>query len=195
MDVHVTHDIALGASERAALAKAPGTLVQNPSQALVEAVALGEGIAFVDDQGQDGPVQYPLFVYFVFPEREVDEFRKAAPSVYCEGYFEPFQLAQCFESTDFFLQVPNGPTVQVKDERFTVDQIAEMFTFLDSSNLESSAGFEIRSHGVHSVLYNTRVDLYHLIGRTEADEYFSVKLRKTANSEAAVFEISDWKCK
>jgi hypothetical protein len=70
-----------------------------------------------------------------------------------------------------------------------------MLAFVDAAKLETPSGSQIAARDVHNVLYNTNVGLYHIIGITPDDEYFSINLRPIEKEGAATFEISDWSCR
>ncbi len=189
------YDIELSEREKAELTEIPGSLVRSASELLLTSIEAGEGDAWLVDQRDDPRNQYPLMMIVNYPIITVNEYRTLEPKVVCEGSYDPVVWDHCFESSDTYLNFPGYNQIHIDHESITFESAGDMFAFVDGAELESPTGAEISSQGVHNLLFNSRVGLYHLIGDTPNNEYFSISLRPTHSLDGAKYEISDWSCR
>ncbi len=189
------YDIELSEQEKAELTETQVSLVRNASELLLTSIKAGEGDAWLMDQRDDARYQYPLKMRVNYPIITVNEYRTFKPGVVCEGFYDPVIWDYCLESSGTFLKIPGYNRIHINHESITFESVGDMFAFLDGSELESPTGADISSQGVHNLLFNSRVGLYHLIGDTRNNEYFSIKLRPIENHDGAKYEISDLSCR
>ena len=189
------YDIELSDQEKEELREAPARLVRNPSGPLLKAINDNTGEAWLVDQRGDPRSEYPLCVTIVYPTIAVNDHRTVRPSVACEGTYNPVVWDYCFESSDTYLDIPGHGQIHVGHASITVESAQAMLAFVDAAKIETPAGSSIVSRDVHNILYNSNVGLYHVIGDTPDDEYFSIKLRPIGEFGAMKFEISDWSCR
>lgn len=130
-----------------------------------------------------------------YPIITVNEYRTFRSGVVCEGSYDPVVWDHCLDSSDSFLKMPGYNQIHINHESITFESVGNMYAFLDAAELESPIGADISSQGVHNLLFNSRVGLYHLIGHTRNSEYFSINLRPIENHDGAKYEISDWSCR
>ena len=129
-----------------------------------------------------------------YPIITVNEYRTFQPGLVCQGSYNPVVWIYCFESSDTSLNIPGYDQININHESITFESVGDMFAFVDGAELESPTGAHISSQGVSNLLFNSRVGLYHLIGGTLNNEYFSINLRPIENQDGAKYEISDWSC-
>lgn len=188
------YDIELSEQEKAELTEVPGSLVRNASELLLTSIKAGEGDAWLMDQRDDPRNEYPLMMIVRYPAITVNDYRTFKPGVLCEGFYDPVIWDYCLESSDSFLNIPGYNQIHINHESITFESVGDMYAFLEGAELESPTGAQISSKGVHNLLFNSRVGLYHLIGETRNKEGFTINLRPIENHDGAKYEISDWSC-
>ena len=189
------YDIELSEQEKAEITEIPGKLVPNASDLLLTSIKAGEGDAWIVDQRDDPRNEHPLMMMVIYPKITVNEYRTLEPKVVCGGSYDPVVWDYCLDSSDTFLKIPGYNQIHINHESITFESVGDMYTFLDGAELESPSGEHISSQGVHNLLFNSRVGLYHIIGDTPNNERFSIALRPIENQDGVKFEISDWSCR
>jgi hypothetical protein len=194
-DIRINYDIELSDQEKIETAHAPEKLISNASHLLRMSFGAADGDAWVIDKRDEPRNQYPLMMLVHYPTIKVNDYRTFRPAVVCEGTYNPVVWEYCVESSDTFLDIPGHRQIHIGHASITAKSAQEMLAFVDAAKLETPSGSQIAARDVHNVLYNTNVGLYHIIGITPDDEYFSINLRPIEKEGAATFEISDWSCR
>jgi len=185
-------DIELTEDETVAIYEAPSKLIVSPSRHLVAAIAAGDADATVLDQRGDVRVRYPLMLLINYPAVSVNKFRTFRPAVVCEGSIYPAVWDYCIENSDTHITIPGHGRIHVDHESITRENAEQMIAFLDTAKLESPQGESIAGKDVHKIRYREDLGLYSLMGHTAEREHFSIDIRPTSNSDARMYEISDW---
>ncbi|RZV37535.1 MAG: hypothetical protein EX272_05230 [Chromatiales bacterium] len=189
------YELELTEKERVELPQVPGSLVHNASELLMTSIKANDGDAWLLDQRDDLRNEYPLMMLVIYPKITVNEYRTVEPMVVCGGSYDPVVWEYCLETSDTYLDIPGYRQIHIDHVSITADSAQEMLAFVEAAKLETPTGSQIAAVDVHNILYNTSVGLYHIIGDTPGDEYFSIKLRRIEYKGVAKFEISDWSCR
>ena len=189
------YDIQLSEQEKEEINEIPGKLIRNASDSLLISIEAGEGVAWILDLRDEPGLEHPLMMMVTYPTIAVNDYRTFQPKITCEGSYDPVVWDSCLESSDTFLNIPRYNRIHINHESITFESVGDMFAFLDGAELESPTGADISSQGVHNLLFNSTVGLYHLIGDTRNNEYFSINLRPIEKHDGAKYEISDWSCR
>lgn len=188
------HDIEITEQEKVDTREAPGKLVSNASEFLLASIQASKGDAWVMDRRNDPVDNFSLMLMVTYPKIGINKYRSVEPKVICDGTYEPFSWQTCRESSDYHLDLPGHAQIGINHTSITAESAQAMLTFVDEANLNTTSGSTIATRDVHHILYSNGLGLYHLIGDTPDDEYFSVTLRPTEDSGVTTYEITEWSC-
>lgn len=183
----------LSLEEKASVRAAPGKLLGNPSDLVVDAINDGAGEIHLTDLGPDQEPQSLLAVY-QYPRQRMADGRRVQPAVICAGKFEPITIVECTESLQIGMSVPEYGDISVNHESVTSAFAMEMLIFISDSDLTTDQGEKLSNLTVNNIQYNDVDDLFHVFGWTGSGADFSVTVQHEELIDDPRFAIVDWSC-
>lgn len=187
IDVVVTNgfDIELTKDEEAAAFEAPGKLIANPSERLIEAIRLGQANATILDRRGNVRGEHPLLLLIKYPSIALNEFRTVHPAVQCEGTLYPVVWSHCEEKSETYLNLPGYGTVQIDPGTITKDEAEAVL-----AQLKYAHNFAHDVTEYHTLRYREHVKYYEVTGRSQGGS-FSALIRPIRDDASNGYAIKD----
>jgi len=191
LPVYVSSESGLELSEQQKLEviEAPRRLIAQPSEHLQQAIRSGISKAFVIDESKDERAEYPYMAIIDYAPITISETRSVDPRVVCEGSGIPPQWVTCFDSSDFFVNLPNHVPIFVDHPATTAERVQKMLAVVDQAQILTPEDVLITSNEVNHILRRNK-DIYAVIGKG-----VDINLRRVLVVGGESYEVTDYVCK
>jgi hypothetical protein len=189
LPIYVSSESGLELSEQQKLEviEAPRRLIAQPSEHLQQAIRSGISKAFVIDESKEERAEYPYMAIIDYAPITISETQSVEPMVVCEGGGIPPQWVNCFDNSDFFVNLPNHVPIAVNSWT-TPEQVLAILAVVDQAQIFTPEDVLITSDDVNHILRRNE-DIYAVIASA------TINLRRVLVDGIESYEVTEYSCR